>query len=249
MITWRGQLWLSLTFCPVSRFQTVESGNKLLYHTHLPVQNQKSRCARREQSRWEGQPRASCYYIPIVGGPFGQTAALIKGNRKRELLLAHMEIICCLCSNTVSVRTQQMFVVMAGLETWCHSLFTVINRRMREREVVVVIRRRWCTKRTRLKLHLTLRWAAIVCVCMDVGVHVLCLLCLPTSCIHIPLTHRSLEQYLTCVKLAVEDEIRAQTSSITPQMSDCRKHRSIGEDLKLARSALWERLKEPLTGN
>lgn len=58
-------------------------------------------------------------------------------------------------------------------------------------------------------------------------------------------------EYLTCVKLSAEDEIWAQTSSVTPQMSDSWKCRSISEDLQLALidSALWERLKGPLTGN
>ncbi|KAF3706658.1 Cytospin-B Nuclear structure protein 5 [Channa argus] len=63
------------------------------------------------------------------------------------------------------------------------------------------------------------------------------------SCLHIPVKHRSLEQYLTCVKLSVQDEMRAQTGSITPQMSDCGKQRSISEDLKPSHSSLWEGLK------
>lgn len=54
-------------------------------------------------------------------------------------------------------------------------------------------------------------------------------------------------KYLTCVKPSAEDEMRVQT----PQMSDSGKQRSISGDLKLVLidSALWERLKGPLTGN
>ena len=45
--------------------------------------------------------------------------------------------------------------------------------------------------------------------------------------------------------------MRIQTGSVTPQMSDSGKHRSISEDLMLALidSALWERLKGPPAGN
>lgn len=77
--------WLSLCtlrFLLPLWFGVAESGNKLLYHAHLPLQSQKSCCASLRQNSWVGQPPCKLLLQSYCWQTFWSNSSLIKGKEK-----------------------------------------------------------------------------------------------------------------------------------------------------------------------